>query len=89
MLISPKKVSTGLLVAGFVASFAFSGCTKRPNAEQLQLLEETKQAALSAEQKAQQCESNKASVADELEQAKRALQKAQDEKAAVQSRLGM
>ncbi|KAA3619747.1 MAG: hypothetical protein DWQ05_03200 [Calditrichaeota bacterium] len=89
MQMTPKKVSKWVLAAGFAVSMVLAGCGGGPNAEQLQLLEETKQAALSAEQKLQQCESGKASASDQLEQKKRDLQKAQDEMATVKSRLGM
>ncbi|KAA3661615.1 MAG: hypothetical protein DWQ10_04155 [Calditrichaeota bacterium] len=89
MQMTPVKFSKWVLAVGFTVSMVLAGCGGGPNAEQLQLLEETKQAALSAEQKLQQCESAKASASDQLEQKKRDLQKAQDEMAAVKSRLGM
>ena len=85
---TPKKMMHWVLLAGFVASLAVTGCTKRPNEEQLLLLEETRQAALAAEQKAQQCDSEKSSVSDQLSQKKRELQKAKDEMEAVKQRLG-
>ena len=41
----------GLVIAAFVvSSFAFIGCTKHPNEEQKQALEEQKQATVAAEQ---------------------------------------
>ena len=86
---TPKSLTTWVLTSGFAASLALAGCTRHPNEEQLQTLEETKQAALAAEQQAQQCDSEKASLASQLDQKKRELKDAQDEKAAVQSRLGM
>ena len=89
MQMTPNKLSKWVLAAGFVVSMVLVGCGGGPNAEQLQLLEETKTAALSAEQKLQQCESEKNSVSNQLEQEKRKLQEAQDEKATVNSRLGM
>jgi outer membrane murein-binding lipoprotein Lpp len=89
MQMSAKTVTKWVLAAGFVASFALTGCTKRPNQEQLQLLEETTQAAMAAEQKSEQCASDKSSVAGQLDNAKGDLQKAQDEREAVKTRLGM
>ncbi|MDQ7051650.1 MAG: hypothetical protein Q9P14_01650 [candidate division KSB1 bacterium] len=88
MKIARTMVHWGLLM-GFSASLALVGCTKHPNEEQLQVLEETKQAALSAEQTVEQKRREKADLERQLEQKKRELQKAKDEKEAVKQRLGL
>lgn len=86
----PNKVVSWGLAAGFALSLGVStGCTKHPNEEQLQALEETKQAALSAEQTLEQKKREKSDLERQLEQKKRELQKAKDEQEAVKRRLGL
>lgn len=88
MKIPRTLVHWGLLL-GFAASLSAVGCTKHPNEEQLRVLEETKQAALSAEQTVEQKRREKADLERQLEQKKRELQQAKDEKEAVKRRLGL
>ncbi len=85
----PKTLLNWGLLLGFTLSLASVGCTRRPNEEQLRVLEETKQAALSAEQTVEQKRREKADLERQLEQKKRELQKAKDEKEAVKRRLGL
>ncbi|RMD95086.1 MAG: hypothetical protein D6814_13745 [Calditrichaeota bacterium] len=85
----PKKLVHWGLMLGFAASLAAVGCTKHPNEQQLRVLEETKQAATSAEQTVEQKKREKADLERQLEQKKRELQKAKDEKEAVKRRLGL
>jgi chromosome segregation ATPase len=86
----PNKVLSWGLVAGFALSLSIAtGCTKHPSEGQLRALEETKQAALSAEQTLEQKKREKSDLERQLEQKKRELQKAKDEKEAVKRRLGL
>ncbi|MFQ5602140.1 MAG: hypothetical protein ACE5HS_02585 [bacterium] len=86
-----RKSSKGfvlLLVAIFVMSFfSFVGCTKHPNAEQLQALEEQKNAALSAENTLEERRREKSKVESELNQKRKELQDAKAELEAVKQRL--
>ncbi len=82
-----KSVSL-LIVALFVFSaFSFIGCTKHPNAEQLQALEEQKNAALSAEQTLEERRREKSRLESELNQKRKELQAAKDELELVKQRL--
>lgn len=86
---TPKTLVQWGLLLGFTASLAVVGCTRHPSEEQLRVLEETKQAALSAEQTVEQKRREKADLERQLEQKKRELQKAKDEREAVKRRLGL
>ncbi|RMF57213.1 MAG: hypothetical protein D6743_19265 [Calditrichaeota bacterium] len=71
-----------------VSSFSFVGCTKHPNAEQLQALEEQKNAALSAENTLEERRREKSRLESELNQKRKELQETKDELEAVKKRLG-
>ncbi len=75
---------TGLIVVGLY----FSGCTKHPNQEQLNALEEQKKAALSAEDQLDKLRREKADLENQLAKKKAELEKSKKEKEAVQQRLG-
>jgi len=75
-------------IACLVATFMLSGCTKHPNEEQLNTLEETKKAALAAEDELAQKQQEKADLENELTEKKQKLEEAKSEKEAVKSRLG-
>ena len=71
-----------------LATFLLSGCTKHPNEEQLNTLEETKKAALAAEDGLAKKQQEKADVENELAETKQKLEDAKSEKEAVKNRLG-
>jgi septal ring factor EnvC (AmiA/AmiB activator) len=75
-------------ILGLLGTFLLSGCTKHPNEEQMNTLEETKKAALSAEDELAKKQQEKADLENELAEKKEQLDKAKEEKAAVKSRLG-
>lgn len=84
----PKSLMTWVLAFSFAASLAIAGCARHPNEQELQLLDEAKQAASSAEQSVRDCNNEKADLENQLSQKKRELQRAVDEKDAVARRLG-
>ncbi|MFQ6112581.1 MAG: hypothetical protein ACE5NG_00685 [bacterium] len=78
-----------LVMALFVlSSFSFIGCTKHPNAEQLQALEEQKNAALSAENTLEERRREKSRLESELNRKRKELQDAKTELEEVKKRLG-
>jgi len=72
-----------LLLAAFMAT----GCTRYANEEQLQTLDETKAAALSAEEKVTELEKQKAALQAKLAEKQDELKKVGEEKKTVQSKL--
>ena len=66
---------------------ALSGCTRYANEQQLQALEETKAAAMSAEEALDDCKSETQELESQLSEAKQALEDMQEEKEAVSERL--
>ncbi len=86
-----KKVLRLLVVFStiFMLSFSFllTGCHNSPNAEELQALEESKAAALAAEEKQSACESEKAELEKQLAAKKQELQEMKQEQEAVSKRL--
>lgn len=87
-----KKVSDRILlvvIAMFVlSSFSFVGCTKHPKSDQLQALDEQKNAALSAENTLEERKDEKRRLDGELDQKRKELQNAKDELETVKERLG-
>jgi len=78
-----------LIVALFVfSSMFFMGCTKRPNVEQLQALEEQKNAALSAENTLEERRREKNRLQSKLNQKRSELQAAKEELETVKQRVG-
>lgn len=76
----------GIALCMFLA-LSLVACSKHPNQEQLQALEEARQAAAAAEAQAAQKRSERDDLQRQLDQKKAELKKAQDEKAAVAARL--
>jgi len=72
----------------FVGTLLIAGCTKHPNEEQMNTLEETKKAALSAEDELAKKQQEKADLENELAEKNEQLEKAKEEKAAIKSQLG-
>jgi ABC-type microcin C transport system permease subunit YejB len=73
-------------IAMFV-SFTIVGCAGGPNEKQLQMLEESKAAALAAEEAKAECESEKRELESQLAEAERELEKMKQEKVDVNKRL--
>jgi len=84
---APKLAGTGFLVVLLLVGVALTGCTKRPNPEQLTQLEEACAAADAAEQTVVEKEAELQRLQAELAQKQRTLQEVQREKAAAESRL--
>ncbi len=82
-----KSAGTLLILSSVVLSLSVVGCTKRPNAEQVRALEEQRKAAVAAEDRVAELESEKANLQKELEQKKAELNKAKQVKDRVQKRL--
>ena len=82
-----KFVSMLILVAFAVSSMSFVACSSKPNAEQLQALEQQKNAALAAEKTLEDKRAEISRLENELAQKKKELQETQDELAAVKQRL--
>ncbi len=74
-------------VACLILSISLTGCTKHPNEEQRQALEEQKKAALSAEEQLAEQQQVKADLERELAEKKQKLEDAKSEKEAVKNRL--
>lgn len=86
-----KMLKTAVIfasIACLLLTFLLSGCTKHPNEEQLNTLEETKKAALAAEDELAKKQQEKADLENELAEKKQKLEDAKSEKEAVKNRLG-
>jgi chromosome segregation ATPase len=75
-------------VACLVLSHSIGGCTKHPNEDQLQALEEQRKAAIAAEEELAKCQQEKADLDRELAEKKQKLEDAKSEKDLVTKRLG-
>ncbi len=83
-----SKVVSFIVIALFVMSFfSLMGCTKHPNAEQLQALDEQKNAALAAENTLEDKRREKSKVESELNQKRKELQDTKNELEQVKKRL--
>jgi len=74
-------------IAMLTLSFLLVGCAGGPNENQLQVLEETKAAALAAEEKLADCQSEKRELESQLADAKQKVERMNQEKADVLKRL--
>jgi len=82
--------TTSLRLAVFLVllvTLVIVGCSRGPNEKQLKALEDTKAAALAAEQKASDCAGEKASLEKALAQQKQKLEAMKQEKVDVTKRL--
>lgn len=75
------------MVICMLASISLVACTKHPNKEQLQALEEARTAAAAAEAQVEQKRAERDALLKQLQEKKATLQKAQAEKAAVSARM--
>ncbi len=85
---NPKKFVSLILVAVFLFSlFVATGCSRHPNQEQIQKMEETRSAALAAEKKLAEVQKERQKLEQQVEAKKAELKKVQDEKAMVEEAL--
>ncbi len=84
---SIKVIAVLSMVVMLLFAFLMTGCSKHPNAEQLQQLEETQQAALSAEESQAACANEKAELEKQLATSKQKLESMKQEKESVSNRL--
>ncbi len=82
-----RTVASVSIAALILLSLSIVGCTSRPDEEQLQLLDETKAAALAAEQKLADCQSNNEDLSAQLAEKKDELEAVKQEKEDVMNRL--
>lgn len=82
-----KPIVMILFVLFLLFSFSFVGCTKHPNAEQLQALQEQKNAALSAEKTLDAKRQERNELQSELQKKKQELADTQAELEKVKQRL--
>jgi chromosome segregation ATPase len=82
-----RTVATVSIAALILLSLSIVGCTSRPDEEQLQLLDETKAAALAAEQELADCQSNNEDLSAQLAEKKDELEAVKQEKEDVMNRL--
>jgi hypothetical protein len=84
-----RKAIRGVLVLTAVALLfsAMTGCSRHPNEEQLSALEQTEQAALSAERQLESLQAEKADLEKQLAEKKQQLEECENEKDLVASRL--
>ncbi|MBD3165845.1 hypothetical protein GF324_04560 [bacterium] len=76
-----------LLIVAFMVAFAGVGCTKYASEEDLQTLEQQRQAALSAEKKVTELERKKADLEREKAVQQSKVDAAKEEKAKVEQRM--
>lgn len=82
-----KTIIVIVSVAGLVLSLSIGGCTKHPNEQQLQALEEQRKAALASEEQLAKCQQQNADLKRELTEKKQKLEDAKSEKDVVTKRL--
>ena len=84
---APKLAGTGFLAVLLLAGVVLTGCTQRPNPEQLTQLDTACAAADKAEQTVREKEAELQRLQNELAQKQRTLQEVRREKASAESRL--
>lgn len=83
-----QKVFKLLMIGIVAAALVFAtACARHPNEEQIKKLEETRAAALSAEQKLEQKKQERQSLEQQVEQKKQELEKIKKQKEKVQKRV--
>jgi flagellar biosynthesis/type III secretory pathway M-ring protein FliF/YscJ len=88
MRLLTKAVLLFIAMLFVVSTFSLVGCTSRPNAQQLQALEEQKNAALAAENTLEERRREKSRLESQLNQKRKELQDAKTELEEVKKRLG-
>lgn len=82
-----KTLSISLSAALLLISFSIMGCSRGPNEKELGMLEEGRQAAMSAQEKLSDCQSERQNLQDKVALQKKQLEEAQQEQQQVQQRL--
>lgn len=82
-----KTIIVIVSVACLILSLSIGGCTKHPNEDQLQALEEQRKAALAAEEQLAKKQQERADLERELGEKKQKLEDAKSEKETVKNRL--
>jgi hypothetical protein len=83
-----KMLRAFVVIAVLASTFSIIvGCSRGPNEEQLQMLEETKTAALAAEEANADCQKGLADAESQLAEQKQKLAEMKQEKEAVGKRL--
>jgi hypothetical protein len=87
-MFNAKRFKNAMLTGAIGGSLILAvGCTKHPNEGQIRVMEETRQAALSAEQKLQEMQTKERETQTRLSQAEAELQDCNDKSAATAERL--
>ena len=87
-MFNAKQLKNAILTAAIGGSLMLAvGCTKHPNEDQIRVMEETRQAALSAEQKLKDLQDKQREVQNKLSQAENELQDCNAKSAATAERL--
>ncbi len=87
MLKIKKLISFSLVAVFSLSLLTATGCSRHPNKEQIQMMEEARNACLAAEQKLNEVQGNRANLESQLQAKKADLDKAQNEKAHVEQGL--
>ena len=82
-----KTATVLTAIAVLLVMFALTGCSNKPNEEELKALEEVKAAALAAEDAQAKCESEKSDLESTLADKKQTLNEMKEEKEVVTERL--
>jgi peptidoglycan hydrolase CwlO-like protein len=82
-----RLVSSVIVMMFVVASFSAVGCHRNPNEKELQLLDETRNAALSAENTVADKKNEKSRLESQLSQKNKELQETKNELELVKQRL--
>ncbi len=83
-----KRVISVVIIGAFLAgTLALTGCTRYANEDQLKQLEETKNAALKAEEKIKELTTEKSSLEKKVAAKKAELENVKKEKETVKERL--
>jgi uncharacterized protein HemX len=87
-MFNAKRFKNAMLTAAIGGSLILAvGCTKHPNEGQIRVMEETRQAALAAEQKLQEMQTKERETQNRLSQAEAELQDCNEKSAATAERL--
>ena len=87
LLLKGVRKALVVLAIGSFLLLAFSSCTKRPNEEQRMKMEETRSAALSAEQKLEEVRQQRSEAESKVASKKSQLDKVKSDKADTENRV--
>jgi hypothetical protein len=83
-----RRLGCFLLMGSFIAMTGVTGCTKKPNKEELTKVEEAKSAAESAERKLSELRQERVTLESTLQQKQADLQKNESERDDVKKKSG-